>query len=76
VILSASSMLPMIALIAALPHSSRIRGLSYIVLRNLIMTGSGVATENSLYPCVANRLGISERNKPLVADVLKYAIVS
>ena len=48
VMLTASSMLPMIALTAALPHNKRIRGLSYMVLANFRMRGSGVETVNSL----------------------------
>lgn len=49
-ILIASSMFPIAALTTALPHSSNISGLSYMVLANLRRRGSGVDTENSLYP--------------------------
>ena len=48
VMLMASSTFPIIALTVALPHSRRMRGLSYIVLANFMRTGSGEETENSL----------------------------
>lgn len=48
VILNASSTFPIIALMIALPQSSRISGDSYMVFANFKMRGSGVSTENSL----------------------------
>lgn len=74
--LTASSMFPMKALTVALPQSSKMSGDSYMVLANLMRTCSGVATENSLYPWVARRLGMSVRRRPEVREVRKCATVS
>lgn len=51
-------------------------GFSYIVLANLMNSGSGVETENSLYPCVASRPGTTRPDRPSVGDVAKCASVS
>jgi hypothetical protein len=69
--LTESSVFPIIALTRALPQSSKIRGLSYMVLANLRYRGSGESTENSLYPYWLRREGIAEEDRPSEADVRK-----
>lgn len=51
-------------------------GLSYIVLANFRIAGSGVETENSLYPCIACKEGIAEAEMPALIDVRKWVTVS
>ena len=67
--LTASSMFPIRALTVALAHRSKMSGDSYIVLANLMRTCSGDETENSLYPWLERRVGMSERRRPEVREV-------
>lgn len=74
--LTASSMFFIRALTVALAHKSRINGDSYIVFANLSSSGSGDATENSLYPWCSRSTLMSECNSPLLADVRKKFTVA
>ena len=69
--LTASSMFPMTALIAALPRSRRFSGLSYIVSKNLRNTEIDGEEENSLYPCVARSVGTIDEDRPFDGSVRK-----
>jgi len=51
-------------------------GLSYIVFANFRIAGSGVETENSLYPCIACSAGIADAEMPALTDDLKWVTVS
>jgi hypothetical protein len=71
VMLMASSMFPMTALMAALPRSRIFRGLSYIVSKNLRNMEIDGEEENSLYPCVARSVGTIDDERPFDGSVRK-----